>query len=182
MIISFRKADVSLQPIIFSWLEEPHMKEFWDNSLEHKNDILNFIEGRKQTYFAGSTKYWVGFVDNEPFCFILSDQILSAEKELHEIYRKYLSAKGNTIALDFGIGNIAFLGKGLAAKALAAFMEFYRTKIDSAADTFFIDPAENNPRAQHVYEKAGFKLVGDYVASEGAFIGKRSLLMICRFA
>ena len=46
------------------------------------------------------------------------------------------------------------------------------------ADTFFIDPDENNPRAKHVYAKAGFEHVGDYSPHEGAFIGSTSLLMV----
>lgn len=29
------------------WLNEPHVQEFWDNTQAHKEDILNFIQGRK---------------------------------------------------------------------------------------------------------------------------------------
>ena len=57
--ITFRLAQVQDEPIIFSWLVEPHMMEFWDNSQEHKDDIFNFLHGKKQAYFYGTTKYWV---------------------------------------------------------------------------------------------------------------------------
>lgn len=66
--ITFEKANLSHEKIIFSWLSEPHMIEFWDNSQEHKDDIVNFIHGRKQSYFAGTTQYFVGLVDEKPFC------------------------------------------------------------------------------------------------------------------
>ena len=46
------------------------------------------------------------------------------------------------------------------------------------ADTFFIDPNKDNLRATHVYEKAGFKLIGSFAAEQGFFIGKESFLMI----
>lgn len=47
----------------------------------------------------------------QTICFILSDQILSSQTDLSVLHKKYLSQSGNTIALDFGIGNTKFLGK-----------------------------------------------------------------------
>ena len=176
--IRFEKATLQHQDIIFSWLAEPHMQEFWDNSQAHKDDILNFIHGRKQHYFYGTTTYWVGYVEDQPFSFILSDHILEGQDDVTDLHRQYLSKKGHTITLDFGIGNKTFLGKGLAAPTLAAFTEFYKNNIDTAADTFFIDPDPNNARAFHVYEKAGFKMVGYYHAQQGYFKQEESCLMV----
>ena len=177
MKISFEKASPSHIDIIFHWLAEPHMMEFWDNTQAHKDDILNFIHGQKQHYFEGTTHYWIGLNDNIPYAFVLSD-ILKSEQDLPDIYREYLSLSGHTISLDFGIGNKDFLGKGLGAKTLCAFMDFYQNHIDPLADTFCIDPDKNNPRAKHVYKKAGFEEVGNYSPTEGAFIGQMSSLMI----
>jgi len=178
MNIRFEKASPFHEKMIFDWLEEPHMKEFWDNSQEHREDIANFIHGRKQHYFCGTTLYWVGFVDDQPFCFILTDQILLSEEELSDLYKAQLSKTGHTISLDFGIGNKAFLGKGLAAPTLIAFMGFYQTNMDPAADTFLIGTDEHNRRAQHVFEKAGFVRVGEYKLDTGAFTGHTHYLMI----
>jgi len=179
--IRFEKATLEHQDIIFSWLAEPHMQEFWDNSQEHKDDILNFIHGRKQHYFYGTTQYWLGYIDDQAFCFLLSDQMLKNQDDLSDLHRKYLSKNGHTISLDFGIGNKNFLGKGLAAPTLKSFAEFYKNKIDSLADTFFIDPNTNNPRAFHVYEKAGFEMVGYYYAKQGFFKEEKSCLMVKNF-
>ena len=175
--IKFKKADPSHLDLIFSWLNEPHMIEFWDNTQEHKDDIVNFIHGRKQHYFYGTTQYWIGSIDDEPFCFLLSD-ILLPDQDLPALYRSYLSTQGNTIALDFGIGNKKRLGQGLASPTLAAFVQFYHDKVDQQADTFLIDPDANNPRAKHVYHKAGFDEVGTYDPEAGAFIGQTSYLMV----
>lgn len=176
--INFKKADITHVDIIFKWLAEPHMVEFWDNTQEHKDDILNFIHGRKQAYFAGTTKYWLSYIQDEPYAFILSDVISPDEEGLPDLYKRNLSKNGITIALDFGIGNKKFLGQGLAVPTLGAFMQFYRESIDKSADTFLIDPDENNPRAKHVYEKAGFKTVGEYDVTQGAFKGNMSYLMV----
>lgn len=175
--IVFSKANQHNEKIIFQWLSEPHMQEFWDNSQEHKEDIKNFIYRRTQTYFFGTTQYWVGSVNETPFCFILTDQILKSQSDLSELHRSHLSFTGHTIALDFGIGNKDFLGKNLAAPALNEFVMFFQKKVDPLADTFFIDPNENNPRARHVYEKADFKCVGSYEIKMGAFNGRNHLLV-----
>lgn len=179
--IRFEKATTAHQDIIFSWLSEPHMQEFWDNSQEHKDDILNFIHGRKQHYFYGTTQYWVGYIHNQPFCFILTDQMLTEQDDLSDLHREYLSKNGHTIGIDFGIGNKQFVGKGLASPTLKAFTDFYKNNIDSNADTFFIDPITNNPRAFHVYEKAGFKMVGYYYAKQGFFKEQKSCLMVKKY-
>lgn len=176
--IFFEKATLAHKDIIFEWLAEPHIKEFWDNSQEHKDDILNFISGIKQHYFYGTTRYWIGYCNHQPFCFVLSDELLANQADLTELHRDHFSKDGKTISLDFGIGNRDFLGKGLAAPTLIAFTKFYQEAIDPKADTFFIDPDENNPRAQHVYEKAGFKVIGKAVPQKGYFIGSESFIMV----
>lgn len=180
--IRFEKASPRHEKIIFHWLTEPHMQEFWDNSQEHKDDIANFIHGRKQTYFYGTTMYWIGLVEEIPFSFLLTDQILRSEVDLPDLHRDYLSKTGHTIALDFGIGNKDFLGKGLAAPTLRKFTAFFHDQIDPLADTFFIDPDENNIKAKHVYEKADFKLVGSYEMRMGAFEGQNTYLLVKHLA
>lgn len=177
MNLHFEKAAPHHQDTIFQWLAEPHMIEFWDNSQDHKNDILNFIHGRKQTYFYGTTQYWIGLMDNTPFSFILSDIFLE-HQGLSKAHKRHLSPSGHTIGLDFGIGNTDYLGKGLSAPTLDAFVHFYQGQVDPLADTFFIDPDANNPRACHVYGKAGFQYVGDYNVQAGAFVGHISHLMV----
>lgn len=87
--ISFEKATLPHKDLIFAWLEKPHVQEFWDNSSEHREDILLFRP---------------------------------------------------------------------------------------AASSHRLD--EHNPRANHVYEKAGFQTVGEYTSQEGYFTGNKSAIMI----
>ena len=54
MNIHFKKVTGAHLDTIFSWLSEPHVMEFWDNTEAHKNDIVNFSEGQKTpSYYAG---------------------------------------------------------------------------------------------------------------------------------
>ncbi len=178
--ITFKKANKDNQDEIFLWLNSPHMMEFWDNSQEHKDDVINFINGRVEpsNYFDGIFSYWVGFLESEPYCFILTAQELG--KDAPEIIKQHISKTGKTYCLDFGIGSKDHIGKGLASITLEAFTDFFKAEIDSAVDTFIIDPDDNNPRAQHVYEKAGFKKVGEFQqeARYHEFSGDQTFLMV----
>lgn len=177
--INFEKANLKYKNTIYEWLESPHVKEFWDNSQEHKDDILIFINGRKSrsTYFDGIFTYWIGKIKEEPYCLLMTS-VVDANDNIPELWKDNLSKSGKTYTIDFCIGSKKYLGKGLASPTLETFINFFQKNIDNKADTFFIDPDENNPRARHVYEKAGFEVVGDFNMESGFFKGHRSLLMV----
>lgn len=48
MNIHFEKANLNHLDIIFGWLTEQFVQEFWDNTQGHKDDILNFVNDRKE--------------------------------------------------------------------------------------------------------------------------------------
>lgn len=70
------------------------------------------------------------------------------------------------------------LGQGHAAPTLTAFMDFFVAQHTVGA--FFIDPSMRNPKASHVYGKAGFEVVGTFLPEKGAFLGDETHLMIKR--
>lgn len=180
--IHFEKASAHYQAEIFRWLSLPHMLEFWDNSQEHKDDIVNFINGRTKpsNYFNGIFTYWLGFDAQEPFSLLMTS-IVDPADDCPPIWKTHLSSTGVTYTIDYGIGNDRYLGQGFAAQTLALFTEYFKLEVNQQADTFFIDPAINNPRAKHVYEKAGFKLVGEYQA-EGKYwdFGENSSFLLVK--
>ncbi len=80
------------------------------------------------------------------------------------------------------IGEKAYFGKGYGAKILSEFVDFFMKEVDPKADTFLIDPACDNPRAKHVYMKAGFEHITDFVmAGDASGAGKPHHLLIKRF-
>ena len=93
MNIHFEKAALRHIDIIFNWLQEKHIQDFWDNSQNQKDDILNFIHEKPQKYFAGTTKYWVGYIDDEPYAFILSDILATESCELKTAIDDYMDTK-----------------------------------------------------------------------------------------
>lgn len=161
--IHFELAKLSQKTNILTWLDEPHIREFWDNSQEHRDDIVVFMNGRKKPspYYDGMFTYWVGSIDSDPYCLVMTS-IIEDTPDLKESWRQQLSKNGNSYSIDFCIGNVNYFQKGLAAPTLKAFTKFFHDQIDNKADTFIIDPNENNPRAKYVYEKAGFKTISKF--------------------
>ncbi len=129
--IHFEKITSKHQDNIFRWLDEPHMQEFWDNSQEHRDDIVNFINGRTapSNYFDGIFTYWIGSFADEPFCFILTAKVKSGDDH-PRIWEQHISTTGRTYSIDFGIGNKSYLGRGLASTTLRAFTKFFQKCID----------------------------------------------------
>lgn len=176
--ITFEKASPKHQKAIFRWLKEPHIKEFWDNSPEHREDIKIFIGGRQipSSYFEGIISYWVGMTNNEAYCLIMVHEEKDTS-DLPEHCRPYLSKVGKTFGLDFCIGSRQHLGKGLAAPTLVSFMEYFTKQVEPQADTFLIDPSLNNPKAIHIYRKAGFETMCEFTQEGGYFDQSKGLLM-----
>lgn len=164
MNIHFEKVTGAHLDTIFNWLTEPHIMEFWDNTQAHKDDIVNFAEGRKtpSSYAGGEYDYFLAYLEDEPFAMLMTIQETHKE-DIGEEKLKRLSKTGHTYGLDYMIGNPKFFGKGYGSKTLICFIDYFREIIDPKADTFLIDPASDNPKAKHVYMKAGFKHVCDFM-------------------
>jgi predicted acetyltransferase len=164
MKIKFGKVTEAHLDTIFSWLRQPHIVEFWDNTDAYKDDIVNFAEGRKtpSSYANGQYVYWIASLEDEPFSMLMIIQETHKE-DIGEEKLKRLSKTGHTYGLDYMIGNSKFFGKGYGSQTLSDFIDFFRESIDPKADTFLIDPDSPNLRAKHVYMKAGFKYMCDFM-------------------
>lgn len=181
--ITFERAQPYHEKFIFSWLNEPHVREFWDNSQAHKDDILNFIQGRKEpsSYANGQYVYWIGSIENIPFCMMMTIEEKVGQKR-PKLKDQYLSKTGTSYSLDFMIGNPNYLGKGLGSLTLISFLKFFKKNFDTYANTFFIDPDITNPRAKHVFEKSGFKYMGDFtMEGTGVFSGRKTHFLVHTF-
>lgn len=157
---------------------------FWDNTQAHKDDIMHFVDGRKtpSTYAEGQYSYWIATANQTPFAMIMTIQE-TPDSPINPEKLSRLSKIGHTYSLDYMIGNSAFWGKGYGAQTLAEFLVYFRCHVDMHADTFFIDPAIDNPRAKHVYMKAGFEPVCDFIMDgDVSGAGKLHYLLVKQFS
>ncbi|MFO1257528.1 MAG: GNAT family N-acetyltransferase [Gammaproteobacteria bacterium] len=183
MKIKFEKVTAAHVDTIFKWLAEPFVREFWDNTQGHKDDVLNFVNGRKKhsNYCDGKYVYWIASCDAHPFAMLMTIHE-TAEDHIDDIKLNHLSKTGHTYGIDYMIGDKDYFGKGYGAKTLSEFLDFFRSEFDGSADTFIIDPASDNPRAKHVYMRAGFEHIDDFMmGGDCSGAGKSHHLLIRRF-
>lgn len=139
-LFTFRFAQKNDEKMIHNWLRQDHIKEWI-----HGTGLQNTLNGIAK-FFQQQTNtiYWIGYQNDIPFAFLIT------------------SPEGKeTITLDVFICNTEFLGKGLAAPMIKEFLagQFPHAK------KVLIDPEATNARAIHVYQKAGFKIIGEFIAN-----------------
>lgn len=166
---NFRQITAADKPLLDSWFAKPYVREFWCNSAETEQGLCDYIAGKKDLY-----EYWIGELDGTPFCYFMTSNAADG-KPAHIM--PHMPPHGTMLTIDFMIGEEDFLGKGLAAPTLIAFMNFLQNEYPTTT-RFFIDPAVENPRAIKVYEKAGFVHVDEYTPQGGYFAGKLHWLML----
>lgn len=111
----------------------------------HGMGLQNTLNGLEKFFQAKTdTIYWIGYDKDIPFAFLIT------------------SPEGaDTITLDLFICNLNYLGKRSAVHMIKEFLirQFSHVK------KILIDPEATNVRAIHVYQKVGFKITGEFIAS-----------------
>ncbi len=136
---SFRPASESQKPLIQSWLKQEHIKK-WLHGAGLKNTLEDLDKSFKEKSIF---THWIAYSKETPFAYLLTSEMEEG------------------ITLDLFICDLTYLGKGLATPMI---QEFLITHFPHASEVL-IDPEAANTRAIHVYQKAGFKIVREFIAS-----------------
>lgn len=133
-MVTFRKFSKSDFIQLFEWLQEPHVKEWWD-------DGDNTIEKVIKHYSSEA---------NKVYRYIL----LSNDKKPIGYFQYYLKSK-ELVGIDQFIGYKSFLNKGVGTEAIKLFIDIIISDLNPSS--IIIDPEPTNCRAIRCYEKVGFK-------------------------
>lgn len=137
---TFKPVKLSQKPLIHTWLAQKHIQEWL-----HGKGLANTFKHLEE-FFKGNSplQHWIAYDGNIPFGYLLT------------------SDEGvDTITLDLFICDLNYLGKGLSVQMIQEFLlsQFPNKK------KVIIDPEATNTRAIHVYQKAGFQIVGEFIAT-----------------
>ncbi|MEM5470845.1 GNAT family N-acetyltransferase [Hoeflea sp. AS60] len=147
--ISFRPVTSDDYPLLDSWLNTPHMREWWGDPETELGYIRDMLEGRD------TTRPFLFLLDNAPVGYIqywyiadhLDEPWLSKAPWVTQV-------PTDSIGVDMAIGDAALLSKGLGSAVLKAFTARLRSE---GYDNILIDPDTSNARAIRAYEKVGFR-------------------------
>ncbi|MBS0629940.1 MAG: GNAT family N-acetyltransferase [Verrucomicrobia bacterium] len=151
--MEFKLVNQSQRALVHSWLSLPHVTKWFygqglQNTLTHLDD---FLKG------ASIAQYWIAYNRGHPFAFLITSRV----EKPHDELSKWCSEEGEAITLDMLIGDENYLGKGLAVKVIQEFLQNQFPYVDEV----LIDPESTNERAIHVYQKAGFNILGTFIPS-----------------
>jgi aminoglycoside phosphotransferase (APT) family kinase protein len=136
----FEPAKSTQRTLIHDWLGQTHIKEWI-----HGVGLQNTLNGLEKFFQNGTdTTYWIGYDNEIPFSFLIT------------------SPEGNdATTLDLFICDLNYLGKGIAVTMIREFLSSHFQNMKKV----LIDPEASNKRAIHVYQKVGFKIIGEFIAS-----------------
>lgn len=140
-MFSFKLAQESQRDLIHHWLSQEYIKKWL-----HGKGLKNTLEGLENFFQGKPTDFlhWIAYDGETPFAYLLTSDI----------------EKGKSISLDLFICEFPYIGKGYAVPMIHQFLKSQFPNITEV----LIDPEAANTRAVHVYKKAGFKIVGTFIA------------------
>lgn len=169
MNINFTPLSETHFPLLLKWLEEPHVKAWWDRDISYTQALVeekyaSYTQGYKlENGVKKAIHSFVIYVDNNPIGYI---QIYNA----YDFARKALliDLPKSLAAIDFYIGNIDYIGKGIGVEVLKVVdYQGYKNTL--------VDPDMNNIAVIKTYERVGFKKIKEYKESNEILMLKENV-------
>jgi aminoglycoside 6'-N-acetyltransferase len=155
-----RDEQLSFRPMVredlaqlHSWLQQPHVAEWWDDASE----TIEGVEAKYGDRTAGGSGVtpWITEIDGRPVGFV---QWYRVEDEAD--WYPGLAIPPGTVALDIAIGDPAYIGQGHGRRIVLEFVHHVvRTTMPDCPEVW-IDPDPRNERAVRAYRAAGFTDTG----------------------
>ncbi len=140
---TFRALEKSDYQCLFSWLQEPHVMEWWNDGDDTIKKIKAHYSRDPETVFRFIYQSDTG----------------------HPLgYFQYYLEQDNVVGIDQFIGDSTLLNKGIGTAAVKEFTELVIK--NRKPSSIILDPDPTNKRAIRCYEKVGFVFqeitIGDY--------------------
>ena len=166
MIFTFSMLTAAHFPLLFKWLETPHVKAWWDQDVQWTLPLIeekfgDYTKGYKLE--KGQKKTICAFIiclDDEPIGYI---QLYNVHDFPRDDGVSIDSLPSSCAAFDWYIGEYQYTGKGIGTRILNQFVQEH---IFPKFDHIFVDPDTANRAAIRSYEKAGF--VTTALANDGS--------------
>jgi len=163
MNISFKPLCESDFPLMLKWLEAPHVKQWWDLDIVWTLELVQ----RKYSSYANGYKNlklndqiikkpiyaFIIFAGDVPIGYMQYYNSHDFPPEQSYNCSEFLE---HCAGLDWYIGEVEFIGKGIASQIFLLFLEQF---VFCKFDHVLVDPDSQNTKAIHIYEKIGFTVI-----------------------
>ncbi|GHF46240.1 aminoglycoside 6'-N-acetyltransferase [Deinococcus metalli] len=150
MPITFEPLTAADVPRFTGWLQQPHVRAFWDDGERDEAAVTGQYLGPDRDDVPG----FIFSVDGRPAGFLQTEWI----QDGHE-FQPWAAPGGETWAIDLLIGEAELIGHGVGPRVITAFIGTLQRE-RPALRRMVIDPDERNARAIRAYGKVGFEPAG----------------------
>ncbi len=149
-LIGFRRMTMDDLPLMYGWLQLPHVLEWWWGGVAPSYAAVVEKYGPRVRGEEPTDPYFILYGDR-PIGYIQTSMIRDYPE-----YAALVETDDDAAGVDLFIGERDYLHKGLGSHILRAFL---RAIVFGAggATSCIIDPSETNRIAIRAYEKAGFR-------------------------
>ncbi|HAT8606294.1 MULTISPECIES: GNAT family N-acetyltransferase [Legionellaceae] len=144
---SFKPVSKTQQQLILEWIAQEHINEWL-----HGDGLKNTIEDLEKFVNDGASwaTHWIAYDNETPFAYLITSEL-----------EKSNDHPDGAATLDLFICRLDYIGKGFAVQMI---QEFLISQFSHVSEVL-IDPEISNTRAVHVYKKAGFNIIEEFIAS-----------------
>ncbi len=154
--VEFRPLTESDLPLLHSWLNRPHVLEWWNGASSLEDVRAKYLP----RIGSGKVRPYLAYLDSEPIGYIQSYVAIETE----DGWWTGQSDPG-VLGIDQFIADPRLLGQGLGT-AMASQFAAWLLK-DPRVGRLQVDPRPDNARAVRCYEKAGFRRQGVVATPDG---------------
>ncbi|CEG56153.1 GNAT family N-acetyltransferase [Legionella fallonii] len=144
---TYKPVEKKQQQLVLDWFAQPHINEWL-----HGDGLNNTIVDLEQFVNKGESwaTHWIAYDKERPFAYLITSDVEPSIEQPEKV-----------VTLDLFICRLDYIGKGLAVQMIHEFLLSQFPHVSSV----LIDPEKSNSRAIHVYKKAGFSIIGEFIAS-----------------
>lgn len=154
MKLGFRPLTAGDLPLLYEWVQREHVQRWWtdretyDEVVEH---YLPAIEGREPT------DLYLILLDDQPAGFIQTYHVSDYPE-----YRELVAVEDGVAGVDLFVAELELTGRGLGSEALIRFVADVAFS-PPGIHACIADPDAENLASLRAFEKAGFRVVRQFV-------------------
>ncbi len=154
MRIGFRPLTAGDLPLLYEWLQREHVQRWWTDRETYDEVVQHYlpqIEGSEPT---------------DPYLILLADRaagfIQTYRVSDHSEYRDLVNVEDGVAGVDLFVAEPELTGRGFGSEALQSFVRGIVFS-DPEIHACIADPDAENVASLRAFEKAGFRIVRQFV-------------------
>jgi len=143
--------------LVYGWLQRPHVKRWWKDRETYEEVVEHYLPSIEGT---DPTDLYLALLDEEPVSFVQTYLVSD-----YPDYAALIGVGEGVAGVDLLIGDEELTGQGIGSEILRLFVEEV-VFVSPTTISCVADPDVQNVASIRAFEKAGFRVVKEFVDPE----------------